>query len=105
MAVCLDYQSVYTRRREIKISMRLQLVAGLLLLAVLCCKVWVKVASTDVGYQLARLRQQAVSLDMERRELELQLSVLLRTDNLARMARDRLHLAPLDPRQARRIDY
>jgi len=51
-----------------------------------------KLEATDYGYQIARERQRTVSLDMERRELELQVSVLLRPDSLAKAAHEKVGL-------------
>lgn len=104
-AMCLDYQTVYCRRRQIIISVKLQLLAATFLLASLAAKVWIKVESTDLGYQLAKAREQTVELDMQRRELELGLSVLKRPDNLARAGRERLGFRPLNPGQARKIKF
>jgi predicted site-specific integrase-resolvase len=103
MAVCLDYQSIYSNRREGKVSMRLHLGAALLLLAALGVKVWIKVVMTDVGYELAAERRHAIELDMEKRELTLQRSVLFRPDQLSKMASERLDLQPYNPSQVRRI--
>ena len=105
MAVCLDYQAVYLRREQKRLSVRSQIVTGLCLLFVLALKVWVKIESIDLGYQLAREREISVSLDMERRELELQKSLLHRPDSLARMAREKLGLVALDPQQTERLRY
>ncbi len=103
MAVCLNYQAVYGRRRGIVISVRLQVIAALLLLVTLGAKVWIKIESTDAGYQLAKERQHAGELDMEKREIELHLSVLTRADNLAQMAKQRVGLAALRPAQATKL--
>lgn len=103
MAVCLDYQSVYAKKEKIIISVRMQVIAALLLLISLIAKVWANVESTDLGYQLARERQQAIAYDMERRELELQLSVLLRPDNLGKRAKKALGMEPLDASRTRKI--
>ncbi|MDC0358207.1 hypothetical protein OAO01_05265 [Oligoflexia bacterium] len=103
MAVCLDYQSVYAPRHKIVISVRMQLFAAVFLLVSLAAKVWIKVETTQVGYELAQRRELAVQYDMQRRDLNLQLSILLRPDNLSKMAQERLGLVPLDPRQARKI--
>ncbi len=104
MAVCLDYQCVYTRKR-IYVPLRLQVATVLFLLVTLSAKVWLKMSTTEVGYALARERQVTIELDMQRRELELKRSILLRTDNLQRMAEQRLALLPLDARRARKITY
>jgi cell division protein FtsL len=103
MAVCLEYQSVYCRRDKIVISVRMQVIAGVLLLLALVGKVWIKIETTDLGYQLSREREVKNSLEMEKREYELQRSVLLRTDNLTRIAQRKLGLQQLDPTQARRM--
>ncbi len=103
MAVCLDYQAVYYRRTPVVISLKLQVVAAALLLATLSFKVWLKIESTEVGYSIATYRQQTLDLDMERRELELHKSFLLRPDHLMEEAKNRLGLEMLKPGQARKI--
>lgn len=93
MAVCLQYQSVYVKREAARVSGKVQLLGAVALLALLAVKVWAKLEATDVGYSLARERQKTVALDMERRELELQRSVLMRPDSLSRSAREKVGLA------------
>ena len=105
MSVSLDYQLVYNRKRSVVVPIQWQIAAVLLLLLSLGLRIWVKIENTDAGYELARERQAAVSLDMERRELELQLSVLLRPDALAKEAEKRLGLEMLKPGQARKIRF
>jgi hypothetical protein len=63
-----------------------------------------KVQATHLGYDLAKEQRIAVELDMERRELELQRSMLLRPSSLEKAARG-LGLMPLNPSQARRLRY
>lgn len=104
MAVCLDYQSVHARRQYV-ISVRFQILMALLLIVALLSKVWIKVESTQLGYELASERQLAQEQDMLRRELELEISVLTRADNLERLARTRLGLTRLNPEQAWRLSY
>jgi len=103
MAVCLEYQSIYAPRREVAVSVRMQVLAGSCLLIALLAKVWVKIEATEVGYQLAKEQRQTVELDMQRRELELQKSILLRPDQLRAAASARLGLQPLNPQRARRM--
>jgi len=103
MAVSLDYQAVYFRKDKVVISVRSQIIAAAILLVVLSARVWMRVETTDLGYKFAAEQQKTVDLDMERRELELQLSILRRPDNLTRMATSRLGLRQLDPTQARKI--
>ncbi|MCO6430905.1 MAG: hypothetical protein J5J00_08590 [Deltaproteobacteria bacterium] len=103
MSVCLDYQKVYSKRRSLVVSVRVQIIAALVLLVCLAFKVWLRIECTSLGYQIAKERQLTMDLDMQRRELELQISVVKRADNLADKAAVQLGLRPLDPRQARRI--
>ncbi|MEZ4754463.1 MAG: hypothetical protein R3A13_09180 [Bdellovibrionota bacterium] len=105
MAVCLDYQLVAKSRPRIVISVRMQILVIAVLLFMLGFKVWTQICCTNLGYKLAKAREQAVVLDMERRELELQLSVLLRPNNLTSEATKRLGLQTLNPERARRLKY
>jgi cell division protein FtsL len=81
----------------------MQIIAGVLLLLALVGKVWIKIETTDLGYQLSREREMRTAFEMEKREYELQRSVILRTDNLTRVAQRKLGLQQLDPAQARRM--
>ncbi len=105
MAVCLQYQSVYVKREATAVSAKLQILAAVALLGVLAVRVWSKLEATDLGYQLARERQLAVSLDMEKRELDLQRSILVRPDSLSKAARERVGLTDHKPNQTIRISY
>ena len=105
MAVCLDYQSVYCSRRVASVSLQWQMLAAVLLFAALALRVWVKIESTSVGYQLAHERQRTVELDMERREIELQRSVLLRPDNLSALAEKRIGLRMTPASRIIRVKY
>lgn len=103
MAVCLEYQMVYRRREVRSVPLRAQIVLASLLLFSLSFKVWLHIAGTSLGYQLSQERTRAVELDMQRRELELALSVLMRPDNLMHAAEKRLGLVAMNPGQMRRI--
>lgn len=105
MAVCLEYQSVYCDRRRSALNVRLHLVALFFLFASLAIRVWVKIETTQTGYLVARERERAMTLDMERRELELQHSVLLRTDSVRQMAKERLGLGAAESGQVKKIFY
>ena len=104
MAICLEYQSVYSNRRESSVSLKYHLVAAVLLLGALVTRVTLKIHSTSVGYELAKERTINVELDMQRRELELERSLLLRPDNLTKAAYG-LGLRPLDMAQAKKVRY
>jgi hypothetical protein len=82
-----------------------QLVGAVVLLALLGVRVWAKLEATDLGYSLARERQKTVALDMERRELELQRSVLMRPDSLSKAARDKVGLAEHSLEQTLKVTY
>ena len=103
MAVCLDYQTVYSRRDTIVISVKMQIILASMVLALLGLKVWMKLEITELGYQTAKQRQETMELDLRRRELEMERSVILRHDNLQAAAAKRLGLKPLSPTQARKI--
>lgn len=105
MAVCLQYQSVYVKREATRVSGKVQLVGAVVLLALLGIKVWAKLEATDLGYSLARERQKTVALDMERRELELQRSVLLRPDTLSKAAHEKVGLAEHSLQQTIKVMY
>jgi hypothetical protein len=61
--------------------------AGALLLVALSFRVWINVYKTDLGYELAKERNVMIRLDMERRELEMKLSVAKRPDYLRTRAK------------------
>lgn len=103
MAVCLDHQMIYLKPRVQKASLRFQIIAAICLIVALILKVWIKLAIIDLGYQVAKERERYVSLDMERRELELQRSVLMRPDTLATAAHQRLGLTTLNSQNIRKI--
>jgi hypothetical protein len=105
MAVCLQYQSVYVKREADVFSLRAQVVTALALLLVLGARVWVKLEATDIGYRLARERSATVELDMQRRELELQRSLLLRPDSLAAAGRKLAHLEEHRAENTIKISY
>ena len=105
MEACLGFQSIYQCAVKEKSSLRTQIILGLLLFVALAVKVWIKLEVTDIGYKLAAETSTAIEFDMERRDLELQLSVIKRPDNLTRMAEERLGLKELNPEQARKIRF
>ena len=105
MAVCLEYQAVYQPRRRSLRSWYCLMGACTVLFLALAIKVAIKVQITNYGYRLARQEQVALQYDTERRDLELQLSVLKRRDNLHRVAKERLGLGSFTPAQTRYIEY
>lgn len=105
MAICLEYQAVYCERARVLNLWWFTLAASVFLLCALGLKIWIKIESTAVGYRLAKERETAQLLDMERRDLELQRSVLMRRDDLVKRAHASLGLHVLSPKQARRVVY
>lgn len=105
MAIALDYQTVYYRRGKRTVPLGWNIAAAVLLFFALAAKVWIKVECTEYGYQLAKVRKETVALDMERRELELHYSVLLKPDNLIMRSKKLLNLGALNPQQARKVVY
>ncbi len=105
MAIALDYQTVYYKKKRRVIPLSVHIGAALLLFFALAVKVWITIECTKQGYKLSKVRSEAVALDMERRELELHKSVLLKPSNLIMRSKTKLGLTTLDPRQARKISY
>ena len=103
MSVCLEYQSVYCPEPLRVSRATFSITAAVFLLVALGLRIWIKVETTELGYELAALRSHTIELDMERREYELQLSLIKRPDNLARRALEDLDLVPLNPSQARKV--
>ncbi len=94
MSVCLGYQAVYLDRETHTSRTRLHILALILLFVSLSYKVWLKLEVVELGYLIAESRKEAVLLDRERQELELQYSVLTRPDLLEKYAVERLGLFP-----------
>ena len=105
MAVALDFQPVYIQQPTFVSKWMTSIIACSLLLAVLCAKVWIKLDNIQLGYEIAQERDLTVTLDMERRDLELQKSILLRPDMLRERAKHELQLEELDMRFARKVKY
>lgn len=65
-----------------------------LVLVVLCLgQVWLRLQVTAVGYQLSAARQMQERLEQQRRELEVELTMLSDRAHLARLAAKRLGMA------------
>lgn len=103
MTSALQYQLVYTKRETTKPSIKWHVVSSLFLLVAFGFKIWIQCGRTWIGYELAGAQDEMVKLDMERRELDLHLSVLLRRDNLEHSAMTRLGLKPLAQGQAVKV--
>jgi hypothetical protein len=72
----------------------------LFLFAILAVKVAIELRCTELSYVLAHQQKRTVAYEMERRELDLQLSILQRSDVLAEQA-EQLGLKPLKAEQIR----
>lgn len=87
------------------VKIKLELILCFIFTAALAAKIWVQTEATQVGYELASARKYAIELDMQRRELELHKSFMLRPDRLRDAASTRLGLEDLNPKQAVKIKY
>ena len=105
MAIALDYQTVYFKKKQRAVPLSIHILTATLLFIALSVKVWIKIECTEQGYKLAKARKETVSLDMERRELELHRSVLLKPDNLVMRSKKFLGLTTLNSNQASKITY
>ena len=99
MVSVLKMQSLTVSGRDWLLHMRLYVLAISVFLLLLGFRIALRVEGYILGYRLADARQTTVELDMERRDLELQLSVLSRPDRLRRLAQDRLGLQDAQPHQ------
>lgn len=99
MALCLEYQRVASATRSEGLPLRVQISVVVLLALALAAKIWVKHECTDLGYRLADEKERTVALDLQRRELELQRSVLTRRESLERAANQRLKMSVPHPQQ------
>jgi len=103
MSVAIALGSRRLHARALPMRIHFELIAALLLLAVLVFRIWIKIETTDLGYDLASQRKAAIELDMQRREMELALSILQKGDAIQSRADKELGLVPMEPRQARRM--
>ncbi|MCB0337785.1 MAG: hypothetical protein KDD62_15820 [Bdellovibrionales bacterium] len=103
MAAYLDYQSVYCRKKKVGYNWSAAFFAGSLLFVILAIKVAFKLQATSLGYDLAQAQKETVELDTERRDAELQRSVLLQPAGLEERAVKSLVLMPYNSAKIIRI--
>ena len=104
MAISIDYLDSLARKQPLTISVQLQILITLLTVSLIIFKIWCRFESIDYGYRIAEERKKSVALDMERRELELHLSVLLAPNNLGKEATKRIGLVNPNNSQLWRIN-
>jgi cell division protein FtsL len=98
-----SYQEIYLDRLVAVRPWSCTVILSFVLFAVLVFKVWVHMQARDLGYELAEARAISRDLDMQRREFELQRSVLVRPDYLASAAQNQLGMAALTSDRVRRV--
>lgn len=64
-------------------------------------QVWVHLQSRQIGYEIGRIREVKLSLDRERRELDMEIATLESKPEIDRVARERLGLVP--PREGQLV--
>ena len=62
-------------------------------------QVWVHLQTRQVGYEIGRIREVALRLGQERRELEIEVATLTSPSVIDRAARERLGLRPAEEGQ------
>ena len=72
----------------------MKMVAVLAVLSLLLLYVWERVDVIQVGYHIERLKAKKVSLERERDELRVKVSTLTSPERIARVANERLGMAP-----------
>lgn len=105
MVVGLSRAVVLEPERSNVATLRWQVLLVALLLSALVTRVWVRCEVTQIGYDLAEEHSVAVTLDMERRELELERSVLMKPDALTARASQQLGLQLGSPAEFYRVRY
>lgn len=93
MAVCLDYQSVYVKNVKVQ-SHKLLILSSLFLMFVLIFHVWIRAQKVTLGYQIAQAQNKTLEYATIKKDLQMQLSVVKRYDNLMGLAKSRLGLDP-----------
>jgi cell division protein FtsL len=81
----------------------MKMIAVLAVLALLLLYVWERVDVIQVGYHIERLKAKKVSLERERDELRVKISVLTAPDRLAKAASEKLGMAPPQGEQIRLV--
>jgi len=104
MAVCLQYQAVYVRRKSSGIlSWKTYFVVGVVVLFALALKVRGQIAIIGLGYELHGAQSDAMELDRERTDLEYQLSVISTHQFLKTEGESRLRLRETQVSQIRHV--
>lgn len=68
--------------------------AALLVMSLLLLYVWERVELVRIGYQIERLKKERVALERERDELRVRVSTMTSPERIARVATERLSMAP-----------
>jgi len=76
---------------------------ALAVLSVLLLYVWERVDVVQVGYHIEQLKSKKVSLERERDELRLRVSMLTSPDRIAKAATERLGMLPPQQGQVRLV--
>jgi cell division protein FtsL len=76
---------------------------ALAVLSVLLLYVWERVDVVQVGYHIEQLKSKKVSLERERDELRLKVSMLTSPDRIAKAATERLGMLPPQQGQVRLV--
>ena len=81
----------------------MRLIAVLAVLSLFLLYVWERVDVVQAGYQIERLKTKKVTLERERDELRVKVSELMAPDRIARLASERLAMAPPQQDQVRLV--
>ena len=81
----------------------MKLIAILAVLSLLLLYVWERVDVVQAGYQIERLKAKKVTLERERDELRVRVSELMAPDRIAKLASEKLAMAPPQQDQVRLV--
>ncbi|HMO02688.1 MAG TPA: hypothetical protein PKD37_07250 [Oligoflexia bacterium] len=102
MSISLSNQLIIARRLPKALPLSLQLALCLVFLISLALRVWIKVETTHLGYQIAESRQLAAELTAAIAEYQMQISVLKSRSRILGAVAD-LGLKSANSKQIRKV--
>jgi cell division protein FtsL len=96
-------ETIITPGMTLYLPLRVQVAGAFLILASLGVKVWLRLETTDLGYRLAKARQEMVELDQEKRRLNFELTEGLSSSRLKEIAEKRLGLQVTETKRVWRL--
>ena len=99
------FEGYYIEEDKIGIRWGLTLSSAVILFMVFLFRITVRLEVVNAGYELGKQRKRLLALDMKRRDLELQRSVLYRPEVLEKRAEEELGLTFQAFERVRKVAY